>query len=285
MSQFKRDVEEILYKGSYIFLLQAAEIIVFLVIAILAERLGDDPAIIEDIAQQALLGFTLILTTSARQASIKALSACLAPQYYLKVSKEYLSQVMALKANVADNIQVAIKASYVNAVVMWLVNAVVLYSIPQYLAALYLDINDTDNKKLVRDICLQCRIMATAQLFDSIRQTQTGIINAFKETRVPAAASFFSVTGVGLPICYWLSRKNNMGVKGLEVGLLFGYIVGNGLLSIGANKVVSRYVKAELATVVDIQDTSTIEVDNFISDNAQRSEQQVAYYPKISKCQ
>lgn len=33
------------------------------------------------------------------------------------------------------------------------------------------------------------------------------------------------------PIGYWLSGKNNMGVKGLETGLLFGYVAGNCLLS------------------------------------------------------
>jgi MATE family multidrug resistance protein len=71
---------------------------------------------------------------------------------------------------------------------------------------------------------------AVFQLADGAQASTAAVLRGYKDTRVPAAITVVAYWGVGLPLCWWLGLRLELGPAGVWVGLTAALVVVAGLL-------------------------------------------------------
>ena len=100
------------------------------------------------------------------------------------------------------------------------VSAALMLGIPHLIAALY-----THDAKV---IALAAQLIVLAGVFqfsDGIQVAANGALRGLKDTRVPMAITLFAYWGVGMPIGWVLGFRDDLGARGVWMGLIAGLTV------------------------------------------------------------
>lgn len=103
-----------------------------------------------------------------------------------------------------------------------LCSAIVFWTLPEYVVALYLDLDDPANRDVVQLALSLLGIAAVFQLFDGIQVSAGGALRGLKDTRVPMVLGFISYWLIGLTTGYTLCFVMDYGAAGLWWGLVVG---------------------------------------------------------------
>jgi len=107
------------------------------------------------------------------------------------------------------------------------VSALLMLTVPQYIAALY----TTD----ATVIALAAQLLILAGLFqfsDGMQVAASGALRGMKDTRVPMLITTFAYWGVGMPVGWWLAFPVGYGARGMWMGLIAGLSMAAILLSV-----------------------------------------------------
>lgn len=108
--------------------------------------------------------------------------------------------------------------------------AILFWTLPGAIVALYLDVDDPANAPVVRLAGTLLGVAAVFQLFDGIQVSASGALRGLKDTRVPMLVCFFAYWIVGLPGGALLGFVGGWGAVGLWWGLVLGLVVAAVLL-------------------------------------------------------
>ena len=106
-----------------------------------------------------------------------------------------------------------------------LFSAALMLSLPHFIVSLY-----------TRDagvIALAMQLLLLAGLFqfsDGIQVASNGALRGLKDTRVPMAITLFAYWVIGMPVGWWLAFRQELGARGMWMGLIAGLSVAAVLL-------------------------------------------------------
>ncbi|WP_449416654.1 MATE family efflux transporter [Phormidium nigroviride] len=103
--------------------------------------------------------------------------------------------------------------------------ALLFWTIPDRIVALYIDINNPENLSVVKTAISLLGVAAMFQIFDGMQVIAAGALRGLKDTKVPMLIGFFSYWCVGLFSGYLLGIQLNWGGVGLWLGLVLGLAV------------------------------------------------------------
>jgi multidrug resistance protein, MATE family len=103
--------------------------------------------------------------------------------------------------------------------------AILLLGLPKSLIALYVNVADPNNTRVVTLATAMFAISAFSQLFDGVQTPAAGALRGIQDTRVPMLLSFLAFWLIGLTSGYVLGFILNFGAVGLWVGQSLGVAV------------------------------------------------------------
>jgi MATE family multidrug resistance protein len=109
--------------------------------------------------------------------------------------------------------------------------AVVFWTVPELLVALYLDASDPANAPVVTLAVHLLGVAAVFQVFDGVQVAASGALQGLKDTRVPMLIAIVTYWGVGLTSGYALGFSLGWGAVGLWWGLVAGLAAASVLLT------------------------------------------------------
>lgn len=109
--------------------------------------------------------------------------------------------------------------------------AILFWTIPRPIVALFLDVQDPANARVVELAQVLLGVAATFQLFDGIQVIAAGALRGLKDTRIPMVIGIFAYWGIGLASGYGLGMVLGWGAVGLWWGLALGLAVAAGVLT------------------------------------------------------
>ncbi|WP_254564776.1 MATE family efflux transporter [Oscillatoria sp. HE19RPO] len=104
-----------------------------------------------------------------------------------------------------------------------------LWTNPDKIVALYLDIQNSDNQPVLESAISLLGIAAMFQIFDGMQVVAAGALRGVKDTRIPMLIGFLGYWCIGLCSGYILGLRLNFGGVGLWLGLVLG-LAFSGLL-------------------------------------------------------
>jgi MATE family multidrug resistance protein len=110
--------------------------------------------------------------------------------------------------------------------------AVVLWTAPETIIAVYVDIADPANRELVEIARHLIAIAAIFQVFDGMQVIAAGVLRGYKDTMVPMLLATFGYWGVGFAGGWLLAFPLGYGAVGLWWGLALGLAVVSLLLTL-----------------------------------------------------
>ena len=137
------------------------------------------------------------------------------------------------------------RAAYVS---IWLgamfmtIMAIALLVFPRQVIALYLDIDNPENARVISLATSMLTIAALSQILDGVQTTAAGALRGLKDTRVPMLLSFLAFWGVGLTSGYLLGFQLGFSGIGLWLGQLLGVAVSAGVFVWRFRRLMSKYV-------------------------------------------
>lgn len=123
-----------------------------------------------------------------------------------------------------------------------LFSAALMLSLPHFIVSLY-----------TRDagvIALAMQLLLLAGLFqfsDGIQVASNGALRGLKDTRVPMAITLFAYWVIGMPVGWWLAFRQELGARGMWMGLIAGLSVA-ALLLLGRFWRISTRLRLPLAS-------------------------------------
>lgn len=102
---------------------------------------------------------------------------------------------------------------------------ILIWTIPERIVSLYLNINDPVNASVVAQAKALLGVAAVFQIVDGIQVTANGALRGLKDTYVPMMIGIFAYWGLGLTSGYILSSQFGYGSVGLWWGLAIGLAV------------------------------------------------------------
>ncbi len=93
---------------------------------------------------------------------------------------------------------------------------------PNFVAGIYLDINDPANLTTTLQVVSLLGIAAIFQLFDGVQATALGALRGLKDTRIPMLLGFIAYWLIGMPTGLGLGFGLDMGPEGFWWGLVVG---------------------------------------------------------------
>lgn len=117
------------------------------------------------------------------------------------------------------------QAAYVSiglAVMFMLVTAIALFTHPEQIIGLYLNLDDPGNDNVLRVAVSIMSIAAFGQILDGVQRTANGILQGLQDTRVPMLLGTVSYWGIGLTTSYFLGFHTNLGGMGVWIGSYTG---------------------------------------------------------------
>lgn len=121
-------------------------------------------------------------------------------------------------------------AAIVLASAFMLVAAVLFWTVPDSIVALYIDPQEADNRAVASLAVTLLGIAAVFQVFDGIQVAAAGALRGLKDTRAPMAIALISYWGIGLTIGYLWGLHWRGGTAALWWGLVVGLAVAAVLL-------------------------------------------------------
>lgn len=109
--------------------------------------------------------------------------------------------------------------------------AVLFWTIPESIVALYLDPSVAENRPVMSLAVSLLGIAAVFQIFDGFQVSAGGALRGLKDTRVPMIIGTFSYLGIGLATGYVSGFVAGFGAQGLWWGLVLGLAAAAGLLT------------------------------------------------------
>lgn len=137
------------------------------------------------------------------------------------------------------------RAAYVS---IWLgamfmtIMAIALLIFPRQVIALYLDVDNPENARVISLATSMLTIAALSQILDGVQTTAAGALRGLKDTRVPMLLSFLAFWGVGLTSGYLLGFQLGFSGIGLWLGQLLGVGVSAGVFVWRFRRLMSEYV-------------------------------------------
>lgn len=113
--------------------------------------------------------------------------------------------------------------------VFMIIMAIPLLMFPQQVIALYLDIDNPENAKVISLAMSMLSVAALSQILDGVQTTAAGALRGLKDTRIPMLLSFLAFWGVGLASGYFLGFRLGFGGVGLWLGQSIGVAVSAGV--------------------------------------------------------
>ena len=110
--------------------------------------------------------------------------------------------------------------------------AVLFWTAPRAIIALYLDLSDPANAAVVRLAVTLLGVAAVFQFFDGVQVAANGALRGLKDTRVPMLLAFVSYWILGLAAGVGLGFGAGQGTVGLWWGLVLGLAAAAVLLSV-----------------------------------------------------
>jgi len=202
--------------GFYIFVQQSSEIFTFFSIAVLASYLGRISSLEMSIVQQVTLAFPFILTTSVRQGTLKVVAQSLGIDHVYNAANINRGLLSGIMLNLSFT----------------LINYLVYLVLSKQIISVFLDINDPNNKSIVSTTKNLLMIEGLNQCIDSLRNAYVGALNGIGETRNTMFLSSGSIFIVGSVLAYCLSKQEELGVYGLQIGLTAAYTLGTAVLAL-----------------------------------------------------
>jgi multidrug resistance protein, MATE family len=126
------------------------------------------------------------------------------------------------------------------------VMALLLWTMPTAIVALYLDPHNSGNAAVTQLAIRLLGVAALFQLFDGIQVTAAGALRGIKDTKVPMMIGIVAYWGLGLPSGYGLGFYADWGGVGLWWGLAIG-------LAIAASILTWRFSVARLRLETDLR--------------------------------
>jgi MATE family multidrug resistance protein len=123
-------------------------------------------------------------------------------------------------------------ASIVLATGFMTVAALLFWTIPRPIVALYLDVSAAANADVVEMAVALLGIAAVFQVADGIQVAASGALQGVKDTRVPMLIALSTYWGIGLTSGYVLGLRWGWGAPGLWWGLVLGLIAAAVVLSL-----------------------------------------------------
>jgi len=103
--------------------------------------------------------------------------------------------------------------------------AVVLWTVPNAIIAVYVDIADPANRATVQMAQRLIEIAALFQVFDGMQVIAAGVLRGYRDTMVPMLLATLGYWGVGFAGCWLLAFPLGYGAVGLWWGLALGLAV------------------------------------------------------------
>jgi MATE family multidrug resistance protein len=100
--------------------------------------------------------------------------------------------------------------------------AILFWTVPETIVALYLDTGAPDNAPVVELAVALLGIAAVFQVFDGVQVAASGSLRGLKDTRVPMVIALATYWGVGLTTGYFVGLQWGGGARGLWWGLVVG---------------------------------------------------------------
>jgi len=100
--------------------------------------------------------------------------------------------------------------------------AMVLWSIPDFIIGVYVDIADPANRETVQIARRLIAIAAIFQVFDGMQVIAAGALRGYKDTMIPMLLATFGYWGVGFTGCWLFAFPLGYGAVGLWWGLALG---------------------------------------------------------------
>jgi len=110
--------------------------------------------------------------------------------------------------------------------------AVLLWTVPQAIIAVYIDIADATNRETVQIARRLLAIAAIFQVFDGVQVIAAGALRGYKDTMIPMLLAGFGYWGAGFLGGWLLAFPFGYGAVGLWWGLALGLGVVAALLSL-----------------------------------------------------
>jgi multidrug resistance protein, MATE family len=107
--------------------------------------------------------------------------------------------------------------------------AMALLIFPHRAIALYLDVNDSENARVISLATSMLTIAALSQILDGVQTTAAGALRGLKDTRIPMLLSLLAFWGVGLVSGYLLGFPLGFGGVGLWLGQSIGVSASAGV--------------------------------------------------------
>jgi len=103
--------------------------------------------------------------------------------------------------------------------------AVVLWTAPEAIIGLYVDIADPANRETIEVARRLLVIAALFQVFDGMQVIAAGVLRGYRDTMVPMLLATFGYWGVGFTGCWLFAFPLGHGAVGLWWGLALGFAV------------------------------------------------------------
>ena len=108
------------------------------------------------------------------------------------------------------------------AITFMLVTGIALFTHPQQIIGLYLDLNDPANANVLSIGISLLTVAAFGQVLDGIQRTANGVLQGLQDTRIPMLLGTFSYWGIGLTTSYFLGFHTNLAGTGVWIGSYIG---------------------------------------------------------------
>ena len=100
--------------------------------------------------------------------------------------------------------------------------AILFWTVPETIVALYLDTGAPENAPVVELAVALLGVAAVFQVFDGVQVAASGSLRGLKDTRVPMVIALATYWGVGLTTGYLIGLQWGGGARGLWWGLVVG---------------------------------------------------------------
>ena len=111
-----------------------------------------------------------------------------------------------------------------------LLMAVPIAIVPEFIASLYLELDNPTNAQVIALIIGFLPIAVAFMLFDASQVAANQLLRGLKDVRWPMVLTGISYWVIGFPIAYYLGLKTSLGANGVWYGLMAGLITASVLL-------------------------------------------------------
>ncbi len=129
-----------------------------------------------------------------------------------------------------DGVLRACGATIISSALIMTMFGILVTSVPQALAGLYLELDDPANANVLALVASFLPIAGAFMMFDGVQVAANQCLRGIKDVRAPMVFTGISYWVVGFPLAAWLGLGTSLGAKGVWWGLLVSLVVASVLL-------------------------------------------------------